>query len=95
MPALNISLTSSHWQSLSQSPSPWHPHAINCSQGTGKKQDIKITGASTLSDSDVDRMVKDAEKFAAEDEAKKKVVETKNQVRGGRPTTAPGHVAAG
>eukprot|EP00669_Euglena_mutabilis_P006199 TRINITY_DN189_c0_g1_i2.p1 TRINITY_DN189_c0_g1~~TRINITY_DN189_c0_g1_i2.p1 ORF type:complete len:809 (+),score=307.34 TRINITY_DN189_c0_g1_i2:31-2457(+) len=48
-------------------------------KGTGKKQDIKITGASTLSDSDVDRMVKDAEKFAAEDEAKKKVVETKNQ----------------
>lgn len=48
-------------------------------KGTGKKQDIKITGASTLSDSDVERMVQDAEKFAAEDEAKRKEVETRNQ----------------
>jgi L1 cell adhesion molecule like protein len=48
-------------------------------KGTGKQQDIKITGASTLSDDDVDRMVQDAEKFAAEDEEKKKAVETKNQ----------------
>eukprot|EP00668_Euglena_longa_P016044 GGOE01020243.1.p1 GENE.GGOE01020243.1~~GGOE01020243.1.p1 ORF type:complete len:787 (-),score=244.58 GGOE01020243.1:376-2685(-) len=48
-------------------------------KGTGKKQDIKITGASTLSDQDVDRMVKDAERFASEDEAKKKQVEAKNQ----------------
>jgi L1 cell adhesion molecule like protein len=48
-------------------------------KGTGKKQDIKITGASTLSDEDVDAMVADAEKYAAEDEAKKEAVETKNQ----------------
>ena len=50
-------------------------------KGTGKSQDIKITGASTLSDADVDRMVQDAEKFAAEDEENKKAVETRNQVR--------------
>ena len=33
-------------------------------KGTGKKQDIKITGASTLPSEDVDRMVQDAEKYA-------------------------------
>ena len=33
-------------------------------KGTGKKQDIKITGASTLPSDEVDRMVKDAEKNA-------------------------------
>ena len=48
-------------------------------KGTGKKQDIKITGASTLSDEDVDRMVQDAEKFADEDNEKKEAVETRNQ----------------
>ena len=35
-------------------------------KGTGKKQDIKITGASTLASDEVDRMVKDAERFADE-----------------------------
>ena len=33
-------------------------------KGTGKKQDIKITGASTLPSDEVDKMVQDAEKFA-------------------------------
>lgn len=33
-------------------------------KGTGKKQDIKITGASTLPSDEVERMVKDAEKNA-------------------------------
>ncbi len=41
----------------------WHRCA---DKGTGKKQDIKITGASTLGSDEVDRMVKDAEKFADE-----------------------------
>lgn len=48
-------------------------------KGTGKKQDIKITGASTLSGDEVDRMVKDAEKFASEDKLKREAVDTKNQ----------------
>jgi heat shock 70kDa protein 1/2/6/8 len=48
-------------------------------KGTGKKQDIKITGASTLSGDEVDRMVKDAEKFATEDKEKREAVDTKNQ----------------
>nr|BCL66137.1 heat shock protein 70B [Volvox africanus] len=48
-------------------------------KGTGKKQDIRITGASTLDKTDVDRMVKEAEKFAAEDKKRRENVETKNQ----------------
>merc|ERR1719163_2027924 len=47
-------------------------------RGTGKEQTITITGASTLDKSDVERMVKDAEKNKADDEKRKDVVETKN-----------------
>merc|ERR1711972_1160498 len=39
-------------------------------KGTAKKADIKITGASTLAIEDVERMVKEAEKFAEEDKKK-------------------------
>ena len=49
-----------------------------CDKGTGKKQDIKITGASTLSSDEVERMVADAEKFASEDYAKREQVEMRN-----------------
>ena len=49
-----------------------------CDKGTGKKQDIKITGASTLSSDEVDKMVADAEKFASEDKVKREAVEVKN-----------------
>jgi len=48
-------------------------------KGTGKQQDIKITGASTLSSEDVERMVGDAAKFAEEDKQKREAVDTKNQ----------------
>ena len=48
-------------------------------KGTGKTQDIKITGASTLSSDDVDRMVKEAEKFSGEDKKRREAVDTKNQ----------------
>jgi heat shock protein 1/8 len=48
-------------------------------KGTGKQQDIKITGASTLSSDDVERMVKDAERNADEDKKKREAVDTKNQ----------------
>jgi len=47
-------------------------------KGTGKAQDIKITGASTLSSDDVDRMVADAEKFADEDKTKREAVDVRN-----------------
>merc|ERR1712159_115622 len=49
-----------------------------CDKGTGKKQDIKITGASTLSSDEVDRMVSEAEKFSEEDKKKREAVEVKN-----------------
>merc|ERR1712072_131228 len=48
-------------------------------KGSGKKADIKITGASTLAAEDVERMVRDAETFAEEDKAKREAIEAKNQ----------------
>jgi molecular chaperone DnaK len=48
-------------------------------KGTGKEQSIKITGASTLDKSEVERMVKEAERNAAEDKAKRERIESKNQ----------------
>ncbi|GLT71944.1 hypothetical protein SLA2020_439260 [Shorea laevis] len=52
---------------------------IAIDKGTGKKQDITITGASTLPSDEVDRMVKEAEKFAKEDKEKREAIDTKNQ----------------
>ena len=46
---------------------------------TSREQSIKITGTSTLSKGEVDRMVKDAESFAAEDKAKRETAETRNR----------------
>jgi len=47
-------------------------------RGTGKEQNISITGSSTLDKADVDQMMKDAEANAADDEKRKNVVETKH-----------------
>ncbi|MDD5005509.1 MAG: molecular chaperone DnaK [Candidatus Omnitrophica bacterium] len=47
--------------------------------GTGKEQSIKITAPRKLSKEDIDKMVRDAEKFAADDAKKKEEVETINQ----------------
>ena len=46
--------------------------------GTGKQQQITISGSTALSDDEVDRMVKDAEAHAAEDEQRKAEVEARN-----------------
>ena len=46
--------------------------------GTGKQQQITISGSTALSDDEVDRMVKDAEAHAAEDEARKAEIEARN-----------------
>ena len=46
---------------------------------TGKEQSIKITGSSSLGKTDVDRMVKEAEKFAEEDRSKREVAEARNR----------------
>ena len=48
-------------------------------RGTGKEQSMTITGGSALSKDDIDRMVKDAEKYAEEDRARREAVETRNQ----------------
>jgi len=47
--------------------------------GTGKEQKIRIEVSSGLDDSEIDKMVKDAEAHAGEDEAKRKEVELRNQ----------------
>ncbi len=46
--------------------------------GTGKQQQITISGSTALSDDEVDRMVKDAEQHAAEDARRKEEVEVRN-----------------
>ncbi|MCF0129449.1 MAG: Hsp70 family protein, partial [Pseudobutyrivibrio sp.] len=46
--------------------------------GTGKQQQITISGSTALSDDEVDRMVKDAEKNAADDEKRKEEIEARN-----------------
>ena len=48
--------------------------------GTGKSQDITITASSNLSDEDIEKAVKDAEKYAEEDKKRKEVVDTKNSL---------------
>ncbi len=47
-------------------------------KGTGKEQHITITSSTNMSKEDIDRAVKDAEKFAEEDKKAKEAVETKN-----------------
>jgi len=47
-------------------------------KGTGKQTDIKITGASTLSDNEVESMMKDAEANADADKQKRDAIDTKN-----------------
>ncbi len=47
-------------------------------KGTGKEQQIRIQASGGLSDTDIDKMVKDAEAHAEEDKKKKVLVEAKN-----------------
>lgn len=49
-------------------------------KGTKKKQNITITASSNLSDSDIDKAVKDAEQFAEEDKKRKEVVDNRNDL---------------
>ncbi len=46
--------------------------------GTGQEQKITITSSTNLSDEDIDKAVKDAEKFAEEDKKRKDEIETRN-----------------
>ncbi|MEF3697414.1 molecular chaperone DnaK, partial [Desulfolutivibrio sp.] len=47
--------------------------------GTGKEQSIRITASSGLSESEIQRLVKDAESHAEEDKKKQKLIEVRNQ----------------
>ncbi len=46
--------------------------------GTGNEQKVTITASTNLSDSDVDKAIKEAEKFAAEDKKRKEEIEIRN-----------------
>ena len=54
-------------------------HVSAKDKGTGKEQSMTITGGSSLSEEDIERMVKDAEEHAAEDKKRREEAETKNQ----------------
>ncbi|MES2492120.1 MAG: molecular chaperone DnaK, partial [Pseudomonadota bacterium] len=47
-------------------------------KGTGKEQQIRIQASGGLSDADIDQMVRDAEKFAAEDKQRREAAEARN-----------------
>ena len=47
--------------------------------GTNKEQQIRIQASSGLSEAEVDKMVKEAERFASEDKERKEMIELKNR----------------
>src|SRR5699024_10056009 len=47
--------------------------------GTGKEQHITITGGSNLSDEDIDKAVKEAAEFEAEDKKRKEGIDARNE----------------
>ena len=53
-------------------------HVSAKDKGTGKEQSMTITGGSSLSEEDIERMVKDAEEHAAEDKKRREEAETRN-----------------
>ncbi|MCQ2430541.1 MAG: molecular chaperone DnaK [Clostridia bacterium] len=50
-----------------------------CDKGTGKEQHITITSSTNMSQADIDKAVKDAEKFAEADKKAKEAVDVKNR----------------
>ena len=48
---------------------------------TGREQGITVSGASTLSDSEINRMISEAERFAEEDRARRERVEKRNRAK--------------
>jgi molecular chaperone DnaK len=55
-------------------------HVSAKDKATSKEQKIRIEASSGLSDSDIDKMVKDAEKNAAEDKKKREEIDTRNRL---------------
>lgn len=53
-------------------------HVSAKDKGTGKEQSMTITGGSSLSKEDIERMVRDAEEHAAEDKARREATDTRN-----------------
>ena len=53
-------------------------HVTAKDMGTGNSQDITITSSTNLSDEDIEKAVKEAEQYAAEDKKKKEAVDTRN-----------------
>lgn len=51
-------------------------------KATGKEQQIRIQASGGLSDQEIDKMVKDAEDNASEDQARRELIEAKNQAEG-------------
>ena len=49
-----------------------------CDKGTGKEQHITITSSTNMSKEDIEKAVREAEKFAEEDKKQKEAVEVKN-----------------
>ncbi len=47
--------------------------------GTGKEQHITITAGSNMSDNDIDKAVKEAAEFEAQDKARKEAIDTRNE----------------
>ncbi|HWS51507.1 MAG TPA: Hsp70 family protein, partial [Microbacterium sp.] len=54
-------------------------HVSAKDKGTGKEQSMTITGGSSLSKEDIERMVREAEENAAEDKKRRESAETRNQ----------------
>jgi molecular chaperone DnaK len=55
-------------------------HVSAKDNGTGKVQDVTITASSNLSEEDIQQAIKDAERFAEEDNKRKEIVDARNQV---------------
>ena len=55
-------------------------HVTAKDKATGKEQKIRIEASSGLSDAEIDRMVKDAEKNAAEDKKRREEIDARNRL---------------
>lgn len=54
-------------------------HVSAKDMGTGNEQEITITASSNLNDGDIDKAIKEAEKFAADDKKQKEDIEARNE----------------
>ena len=62
-------------------------HVSAKDKGTGAEQSMTITGGSSLSKEDIDRMVKDAEAHAEQDKARREAADTRNEAESVAYTT--------